>query len=182
MTQRLFLAVALSDDMRAGLLAHLEDNDGGRIPGKHVVPANWHLTLRFLGATGDVERDVLVARLDDSIGGGPFRVTFGGLGAFPRPRRAAVAWLAVRGGEERLAELAARCEDAAQAIGKVPEGRPFHAHLTLSRIRPPHPMDELIDEFPAYPGVLDVDRIVLYESRLRGRQPPEYAVVEEFPL
>ena len=152
------------------------------IPGSHVVPANWHLTLRFLGPTTELERDLLSARLDECLEDGPFRLTFGGLGAFPRPRRAAVAWLAVSSGEERLATLASCCEEAAQAAGKEPEGRPFHPHLTLSRIRPPQPMEELIERFPRYPGVLDVDRVVLYESRLKGSRPPDYVVVDEFFL
>lgn len=179
--RRLFLAVALDDDTRAGLLAHLEANGGSRIPGRHVVAANWHLTLRFLGAGRTDQRERLSAHLDEHLGGGAFTLRFDGLGAFPRPGRATVAWLGVSGDLERIDAIAAECEEAARAAGFPPEERPFHPHLTLSRIRPPEDMRALVAEFPPPPGRLEVDRVVLFESRLRGG-PPEYLVVESFPV
>jgi len=180
--RRLFLAVPLDDDTRAGLLAHLEAHGGGRIPGSHVVPANWHITLRFLGRIGDTARERVTGYLAGTLDVAPFRLGFGGLGAFPRPARATVAWLAVRTGRQPLESLFASCEEAARAAGLEPEERPFHPHLTLSRIRPPAAMTGLIDDFPPFPGRLDVERIVLYESRPRGGQPPDYVVIEEMDL
>ena len=47
---RLFVAVPLSDDVRAALAAHVLDFAGDRpLPGKPVPPPIWHLTMRFLG-------------------------------------------------------------------------------------------------------------------------------------
>ena len=42
----------------------------------------------------------------------------------------------VEGGGDELGTLAAAAEEAAQAVGYEPEDRPYHPHLTLSRIRP----------------------------------------------
>lgn len=179
--RRLFLAVPIDDDVRAGLLAFLEDNGGARIPGRHVVSANWHITLRFLGETTAHQRDLLSGYLDEHIDGGPFSLRFGGLGAFPRPLRASVAWLAVQDEGDRLGDLATACEEGARVAGVPPEERPFHAHLTLSRIRPPQPMAAIVEAFPTFPGRLAVDRVVLYESVL-GRGPVHYEVVDEFAL
>ncbi len=178
---RLFLAVPIDDDVRAGLLAFLADHGSTEIPGRHVVSANWHITLRFLGETTSEQRDRLVGYLDDHVAGGPFVLRFGGLGAFPRPLRAAVAWLAIRDEDDRLGDIAGLCEEAAHSAGFSPEERPFHAHLTLSRIRPPAPMADIVDTFPPFPGKLAVDRIVLYESVL-GQGPVQYRVVDEFAL
>ncbi|MFQ5554959.1 MAG: RNA 2',3'-cyclic phosphodiesterase [Acidimicrobiia bacterium] len=179
--QRLFLAVALDDDTRTGLVSHLERNGGALIPGRHVVPANWHLTLRFLGKCAPEQRDRLVHYVDEQLERGPFRVRFGGVGGFPRIARATVAWLAVEAGAQRLEQIAAVCEEAAQVAGYFPEERPFHPHLTLSRIRPPEDLGPAVDGFEPFAGALHVDAVVLYESVLR-RGPAEYRVVERFAL
>lgn len=179
--ERLFLAVALDDEVRAGLRAHLVDNGGDLIPGRHVTPANWHITLRFLGRSAPVQRDRVMGYLDGELGGGSFPMRFGGLGAFPRPPKATVVWLAVTEGAERLVDIAATCEEAAQVAGFFPEERPFHPHLTLSRVRPPEDVGVLTGGFSPYQGRLLVDRVTLFESIL-GRGPARYSVIEEFRL
>jgi 2'-5' RNA ligase len=108
-------------------------------------------------------------------------VTFDHLGAFPHPRRATVLWLGVSTGVDRLGELAADCEDAAQAIGYEPESRPYRPHLTLSRIRPDQDLRPLVDGL-AFPAVSFTARsIALFRSML-GRGGARYEVVENFPL
>ncbi|HZJ48647.1 MAG TPA: 2'-5' RNA ligase family protein, partial [Acidimicrobiia bacterium] len=84
MSERLFLAVALSDDVRHGLAAFLVD-ETMRLPGRPTPPDNWHLTLRFLGATDAPARDRILEFLDDHLVVEPFTLGFGTLGAFPKP-------------------------------------------------------------------------------------------------
>lgn len=179
---RLFVAVPLSDDVRAALAAHLLDSLRDRpLPGKPVPPPNWHLTMRFLGPTDDVAHDRLSAALAGAGLGRPFTVTFGGLGAFPRPARATVLWQAIDGGADRLAELASLSEEAAQQAGFAPEDRPFHAHLTLSRIRPHQDVRPVIDAVAPFAGSLRVDRLVVYRSHL-GPGGARYEALESFLL
>ena len=104
LTDRLFLGVALTDELRHGLAAFLEAK-AAPLPGKPVPPANWHLTLRFLGATEEPDRDRVLAFLDEDALTLPFVLGFGPLGAFSRPARATVLWMGVRRGAEELAEL-----------------------------------------------------------------------------
>ena len=130
---RILVAVPLPDEVRMALADRLEPLD---MPGKVVSPENWHITLRFLGWTDDVAFDRMLAALDDSDLGSPFKVMLSGMGAFPRPKSATVIWLAFSEGLTRLEELAAMAEEAAQSAGFGPEERPFRAHLTLSRVRP----------------------------------------------
>lgn len=179
---RLFVAVALADEVRHGLAAHLGDAlDGRPLPGRPVPPDNWHITLRFLGyATEDV-RDVVTAALDEAEAGGPFRLRFGGLGAFPRPARATVLWLGIEEGAERLGEVAAAVEEAVVGCGFLQEERPFHAHLTLSRIRPHQDVRPTIDRVPPFPLRQPVTEFVLFRSTLGGG-PARYEPVERFPL
>jgi 2'-5' RNA ligase len=137
--------------------------------------------MRFLGPTDEVAFDRLLASLAGAALGGPFSIAFGGLGAFPRPARATVLWQAIDAGADRLTELASRTEEAAQQAGFAPEDRPFHAHLTLSRIRPHQDVRLLIETAVPFAGSLPVDRLVVYRSHL-GRGGARYEELESFPL
>jgi 2'-5' RNA ligase len=179
---RLFLAVPLTDEVRAALAAHIMGvMEHQPLPGKPVPPPNWHVTMRFLGPTDEVANDRLLAAMSEVALGEPFSVTFGGLGAFPRPGRATVLWQSVSGGANRLEQVAALSEEAAQQAGFAPEDRPFHAHLTLSRIRPHQDVRPLIEAVPPFPASLAVDRVVLYRSHL-GRGGARYEELESFLL
>lgn len=162
--RRLFLAVALDDDIRHGLASFVSAPAMPEIPGRRVPPPNWHVTLRFLGRSSTLQQDKLMAALDELLDHERFEIGFDGLGAFPYPEKATVVWLAVKRGSERLAALAVDCERAAVVAGYDPEERPFHPHLSLSRVRPHQNLSDLIGEFPVFPGRLLVEHVVLYES------------------
>jgi RNA 2',3'-cyclic 3'-phosphodiesterase len=175
---RIFVAVPLPDEARIVLADRLGRVD---LPGSVVPPQNWHLTLRFLGWTDDVAFDRLRAALDDSELGAQFYVGLGEMGAFPRASKATVIWLAVSRGRERLEELATEAEEAAQSAGFNPEDRPFRAHLTLSRLRPPHDVSRLVESFPGADIGWRCESVVVYRSHL-GRGGARYEPLETFPL
>ena len=177
MSDRLFLAVALDNEVRHGLAAFLGER-AIRFPGRPSPPDNWHLTLRFLGSTDALQRDRVLEFLDEHLIGEPFTLGFTGLGAFPKPSRATVLWLGVDRGSDDLAAMATVCEEAAVSVGFDPEDRPFHPHLTLSRIRPPVSVDGLIEEVGSFPLKMTVDRVTLYRSHL-GRDGASYEAIDE---
>jgi 2'-5' RNA ligase len=182
MPERMFLAVALDEETRHAVAARLRAAlDGRHLPGRSVPVPNWHITLRFLGATGEVERDRVLAELDEHLAVSRFRLRFGGLGAFPREAKASVLWVGCEGDIAALGEVAVACEDAARAAGFEPEGRPFHPHLTLSRIRPPRDVRETIDLVPVLRVGFEVSEVTLYRSIL-GRGPASYEVVDTVEL
>ena len=167
--------------MRATIATRIADALPEGIPGRAVPPANWHLPLRFLGDTDPAA----AARLERELGaaplGGRFEITFCSLGAFPRPSRAAVLWLGIGAGAPELGLLAERVEECARAAGFAPETRPFSAHLTLSRIRPPRNVGPLLTR-PTGPAIpLTVEEVVLYRSVLGGG-PARYEAAARFPL
>jgi 2'-5' RNA ligase len=180
LTERLFLGIALSDETRHGLAAFL-DAKAGTLPGKAVPPENWHLTLRFLGPSEEQQRDRVLAFLDQHMLTLPFILGFAGLGAFARPARATVLWLGVNWGTEDLAELAAIGEEAALLAGFPPEDRPFHPHVTVSRIRPWQDVRSTVERVPRFPLAQTVEEITLYRSVL-GRGGASYEVVDEIEL
>src|SRR5260370_26617113 len=97
---------------------------------------NLHLTVRFIG---NVDR-ALVEAIADRMGAGSlpaFDLDLGDLGTFGHGRHVRVVWQGLREGAEAVAALAAKVLAERGAAGLVAEKRPFQAHLTLSRDRPP---------------------------------------------
>jgi 2'-5' RNA ligase len=179
-SDRLFLAVALNDEVRHGLAAFLGERVI-RLPGRPTPPDNWHLTLRFLGSTDALQRDRVLEFLDEHLIVEPFTLGFTRPGAFPKPSRATVLWLGVGRGSDDLKAAADVCEQAAVSVGFDPEDRPFHPHLTLSRIRPPVSVEGLIEQVDTFPLKMNVDRVTLYRSHL-GREGASYETLDEVLL
>jgi 2'-5' RNA ligase len=177
---RLFLAIALTDEVRHGLAAFLSERTIG-LPGRPTPPDNWHLTLRFLGTTNALQRDRILEFLDEHLVVEPFTLGFTGLGAFPKPSRATVLWLGVGSGADEVATMATVGEEAAISAGFEPEDRPFHAHVTLSRIRPPTNVAGLVENVGSFPLKMDVDVLTLYRSDL-GRNGASYQAIDEVLL
>lgn len=182
MSRRLFLAVALDDELRHGLAAFLDDNVGdGSLPGRRVPAESWHVTLRFLGWCDDAQGDRVVHELAETVDVAPFRVGFAGLGAFPKASRATVVWLGVDRGARQLIRLAELAEAAAVTAGLAEEDRPFHPHLTLSRVRPPQDVTGLVSSFPPFPLTQRVGAVTLFVSH-PGRGGARYEAVDEVQL
>ncbi|MBV9110135.1 MAG: RNA 2',3'-cyclic phosphodiesterase, partial [Gemmatimonadetes bacterium] len=164
-----------------GLEAHLLSTFGERMPGRAVVPANWHLTLRFLGDTDEDRHRALADGLRRIRPKPAFAVSLAGLGAFPRPARATVLWIGVGDGVAELRALAADVEAAAVAAGFAPEPKPYSPHLTLSRVNPPADLRRAIDGAKPFGGRMTVDSFVLFRSQLGGG-PPRYERMLTIPL
>ncbi|MCC6748620.1 MAG: RNA 2',3'-cyclic phosphodiesterase [Deltaproteobacteria bacterium] len=146
-----------------------------------ISPANLHVTLKFLG---EIPREVvpaISAALERCVAGiEPLPVTVQGVGAFPSPARPRVIWVGVQSPGGALEKLAARVEHALGELGFSPEARPFHAHLTIGRVRegggdltagaPEAPVDQCA-----------LSELVLYQSVLSSRDA-EYTPLFRLPL
>jgi 2'-5' RNA ligase len=72
-----------------------------------------------------------------------------------------------------------QAEEAALAAGIMPEERPFHPHLTLSRIRPPSDVRSIVDE--ELHLTWRCERLVVYRSHL-GRGGARYEAIDSIEL
>ena len=160
------------------LAQHLHEPD---IPGRLVPPDNWHLTVRFLGNVDQIAMERLMATLDQSGLGQPFAIALGELGAFPRPAKASVVWLAVDQGRERLIEVNKIAEEASQEVGLAADERPFAPHLTLSRIRPELDVRPALASYRPMPFRWTAAELVLYETRTAAGGAV-YQRLETFPF
>ncbi|HEU4886086.1 MAG TPA: RNA 2',3'-cyclic phosphodiesterase [Longimicrobium sp.] len=178
---RLFIGVALTEEARRVMDQHLRRSMPDGIPGRTVPAANWHLTLRFLGATRADQLATIVRHLRTAETGPAFEIGFGGLGAFSRPRSARVLWIGLTDGVERMKSLARIAEDAARAAAFPPEEKPFTPHLTLSRIQPPRDVTRAIAGVTPLDLRMPVREVVVFRSHL-GSGPVRYEAVERFEL
>jgi 2'-5' RNA ligase len=178
--QRLFVAADIPDAVRdalAGAIQPLRE----RLRGRWVPPANWHVTLKFLGSTWPrlldwvhEEVEAVASRHDG------FESSLEGVGAFPNARRARVLWAGLEDPGGRLAAIATDLDEAMSQEFKV-EKRAFTAHLTVARFDPPAAVGEELEGLDVKSGPFPVDRIVLYRSHLQ-RPAPRYEKVREFAL
>lgn len=164
---RSFLAISLTEEVRRNALA-IRDRLAESLPRVRWTTAETlHLTLKFFGDVPEESLETIgevvlsVARLQP-----PFQVEIAEVGAFPSPARPRVFWLGVKG--DVLPAFHAALEEALGAIGIPRENRPFSPHLTLGRSRDRvSDSRALLDTYRETScGILPVDKVVLFESRL----------------
>lgn len=197
---RLFVAVEIDKVARARIAALIERLKKGGDPVKWVPPENLHLTIKFLGEAPD-ERlpDIEAACRRAAAGARSFSLRLRGMGAFPNARRPRVLWVGIDAPPPALRELVARTEAELAPLGFEREEREFDPHVTIGRIRPPHPvrrpgagrapsreigpglMGAIAAEAAFDAGTVAVAALTLMRSQLRPRGPI-YTPVSRYPL
>ena len=98
------------------------------------LPANLHVTTKFIGKWPDERLDELTATLRAMAKSAAFEVSIDGFGWFPTPHHPRHFFAAVRG-PAALGQLAAATDTALAAIGVPAETKPYRPHLTLAHIK-----------------------------------------------
>jgi RNA 2',3'-cyclic 3'-phosphodiesterase len=125
---RLFTGLEIPPDV-AAKLAELR----GGLPGaRWIEPADYHVTLRFIGDVEPRLADDVVDALD-GLRARPIRVEFTGLDAFGGEKPHAV--VARVKTADALVDLQAEQERRLRRLGLAPEPRKFTPHVTLARLR-----------------------------------------------
>lgn len=106
-----------------------------QIPGKAVPPANYHITLVFIGGFAE-SRIAELRRRAGAIAFEPFELVLDHFEYWKKPR---IVCLAASQVPPALADLVANLNAALSPLGFVPEERRYRPHLTLVRKAPAHP-------------------------------------------
>jgi 2'-5' RNA ligase len=170
-TIRAFIAVPVPDETRRRLATAAHEAFGDHRHVKLVPANNIHATLKFLG---EIERQRLRAVEADLKGlakrFSAFELRVRGAGAFPDERAPRVLFAALEGDVESWIRLAQEIDALAARDGVPRETKPFHAHLTLARVKAPKELGLLrkrLGEWADYDfGPLPVREIVVYRSDL----------------
>ena len=128
---RLFVGIGFPPELKLQLSLLCSGIAGA----KWVDPGNFHLTLRFIGETGEA----VAADIDDAlvrVRGRRFTLQLAGAGVFGGNDKPRSLWVSV----ERSPELVAlhdKIERALVHAGLLPEMRKFSPHVTLARLHRP---------------------------------------------
>lgn len=184
---RLFLAVELSPEVRAAL-AELAGRirKGAEFTGanpKWVDPANYHITLWFLGNVANDTAGRLRARLHEAAAGiPPFDIDLRHVKCFPNTSAPRVLWVGLVRVPDELKRLHAQCAALMRKAGIVPDKEhDFTPHVTLARLKGARNLPAFSRMAANYKhaqcGRCTVGRLVLMESRPQagGSVYSEYA-------
>jgi 2'-5' RNA ligase len=186
-TFRTFVAVELTNPIRARaeeLIASLADTSADV---KWVEPHNLHLTMKFLGDVHQREiGDVCQAVMHGAADVQPFELEVCGAGAFPTAARPRTIWLGAGAGTESMVALHDKIETDLAELGYREEHRRFQPHITLGRVRGEGPQivelgEKLGRQADFVAGRMTVNRVAVFSSTLRF-DGPVYERIGDFPL
>jgi 2'-5' RNA ligase len=178
---RIFIALDIPADVRAGLTKYM---DRARL----LAPeARWarveglHVTLKFIGQVSDARVEEIKTALA-MVKAAPFAVNFSGVGFFPNPNASRVFWAGVDGGDH-LPRLASSIDVALERLCFPRETKPYHPHLTLARTsaRPLRELQPLLADPPPQFGTMTAREFFLYQSQPQ-KGGSKYTRLERFTL
>lgn len=142
-----------------------------------------HLTLKFLGEVGEDRVPAVEGGLRRAAAASSsFPLVLQGTGTFPEGRSPRVIWAGFKE-EPALLALQTAVEDGLEREGFPREGRAFHPHLTLGRVKSPSGIQKAIFELEKYRGFLfgemTARKLTLFESVLKP-QGAEYRAISGF--
>lgn len=154
---RLFVAINFSPELRGVLEKAIENLSAQAVSGSFTPRENLHLTLAFIGETGDLQG--AKAALDE-LSASPFPLALSGFGRFGDLHWAGV-WAS-----GPLQDLAEAVQNALRRRGFDIEKRPFKPHITLAR----RVVSEKMTEIGLCEASMTVSRVSLMRSdRIGGR-------------
>lgn len=166
---RAFLAIPVSRQLQQAITSVQNELQASIAKARWTHHENLHLTLHFLG---EIEQESLeklkVSMLSVTGSQRPFKVEVKGLGVYPDSHRPRVIWLGLEPQRqlEQLHNTAGRC---LRQAGLTTDSRPYSPHLTIGRLRGGKAdLTGLVSSMQQKTfASLTVDKVVLYESRLR---------------
>jgi 2'-5' RNA ligase len=183
---RLFVAFEIPPELRLEIIRRSLPSREELPPARWLSAEAMHLTLVFLGEVGENRLSALERAGADALAGeAPIRLRIGEAGSFPPGRPARIVWLAVESDRD-LGPLQRRLWAACgPAAGVLPDGKPYHPHLTLARCEPPWPIaarQRLASVFAGGVGEpFGAGEAVLFRSHLGGG-PARHEAIQRWPL
>ena len=182
---RSFVALELSAEVRTNLTKLLKALQRMPAPIKWVEPENLHLTLKFLGEVAEGQIATITATLSAIAQATlPFTFAVKGGGGFPDLRRPRILWVGVEAPQELLT-LQRQIEQGMERLGFAHEGRPYHPHITIGRVKAMQGIAPVLATLRGHAdvsfGVVTVRHLTLFRSDL-SREGPTYTPLAQLPF
>jgi RNA 2',3'-cyclic 3'-phosphodiesterase len=157
---RLFAGIPLDDAARTLVAAAVAALRQDGVRARWVPPANWHVTLAFLGDVDDDRYAAVAAAFHLVVGQAPLALNLSCVGAFPGNKRPRVLWV----GGEQSAEFDATARAVRAAFAPLNfhfDDDDLQAHVTVGRA---NGAPLLLAPKLEAPFAMPVTRIALFES------------------
>ncbi len=152
---------------------------------KWVDLINLHITLSFLGDTGEDMVEVISEKVEEVTHlTEPFDLIFRGMGVFKNIRYPKVLWI---GTEQNptIGLIKKALDDELERIGFPKEERDFRSHLTIARIKwikNRNIFEDLLKKYEdEYFQKFRIEHLIFYESILKP-EGPEYIELNKVKL
>lgn len=183
---RSFIGIGLPPECRMGIAGVVSPLRAKEVPVSWVPERNLHLTLKFLGEIPSARTDELAGLLAEAARDiPPFEFRMGDAGGFPTLRAPRVLWIGLREPLELVRKLHQNMENTLSGAGFPRDGRPFHPHVTVGRVKSRVAQGWGETYASAISGVtfdtVYVTSYRLYESRL-SPSGANYQVLREVPF
>ncbi|HDD57625.1 MAG TPA: RNA 2',3'-cyclic phosphodiesterase [Thermoplasmatales archaeon] len=162
--------IAVDIDCFQSILEFMENLK--RVPArlKIVEPENIHLTLKFLGNTGEEMLSEIEEIMKEAVKDiSPFTMNVENVGVFPSESYIKIIWIGTENKRE-LISIADRLNEMLQSLGYKREKREFSPHITVARVKRTIDKKILLSLLKEYKGKhfgeLKVDSIKLKKSVL----------------
>ena len=183
---RSFIAIEIPSAVKQALSELATALRGDNVRARWVPAANYHLSIRFLGAISGEQRAAIESAFTSCCAViEPFSLQARGCGVFNRRGIPRVVWAGVSGDLEPLRALASAAESAARDAGGAPIASEYHPHITLGRIRDARDGAGVAHVLKLHAlfdgGAIPVDRVSLFGSELNA-DGAQYTRLHTFAL
>jgi 2'-5' RNA ligase len=183
---RTFIAIDLNPEIKQNILSLIRQLSRSGAHVKWVSLQGMHLTLKFLGEISPEKAGEIKGLLKGFCARHTsFSLKCQGTGWFPPgSRNPRVFWVGLEENPS-LISLQSELEHELEKMGFPREGRPFHPHLTLGRVRQSAGIKPVIEELEKHKevffGQMVVGKLTFFESTLKPTGA-EYTVISELFL
>jgi 2'-5' RNA ligase len=134
-TIRTFIALPLPSEVMSAMASIQKQLVTSGAEVKWDTHEKFHITLKFLGGTDSSLIPQITDQLRKSIGSLPaFELAYVKLGGFPNVDRPRVVWIGTSESQQIL-RVQSEVERVCTSFGFAKDDRPFHAHITLGRVK-----------------------------------------------
>ncbi|MGG4265348.1 RNA 2',3'-cyclic phosphodiesterase [Peribacillus simplex] len=183
MNTHFFFALVLPDDIKAYLNAVTEQLKSDFPFKKWLHPADYHITMAFLGNAPDpLKKDALERVKSKLANEASFGLKLGDIGGFGKSQSPRILWAGVNR-QERLFTIQSKIYNSCIEAGFELDKKPFKPHITLARKfegESPFALESVRQIANLEDKDFEADQVALYQTHLGAS--PSYEKIFTIPL
>jgi len=184
MSKRIFIAIDIEKNIQDQIYGYSLKTFSNIGTIRIIPPENLHITLKFIGKTGDNKIEDIKGIINSSVSSiGRFDLDLDNdIGGFPHKERARIAFIGTGSRSDGFKEVFDSLVLGLEKIGAIRAKGNFHPHLTIARIKKPMDISGMIRNSSLFwKSSIKITHVTLYESIL-AREGAKYIKIGRFGL